>query len=104
MSGQARVSDNVVGTCSIGAKCCPHDWIGMVSVGSSNMSANGLSGARIGDFVVTNCPHCNPGIISTCSGYKKVNNLGAALIGSIVVLSCGVGMIITGSSDIEVAW
>jgi len=104
MSGQARVGDIAIGTCSIGSECCPHDWIGFVSTGSPDLSSNSLGGGRIGDLVVTNCPHCNPGIITTGSGSKKINNLGAGLIGSVVVLPCGVGMIVTGSGDVEVAW
>lgn len=102
MPGQVRVSDTSIGTCSIGAPCCPHNWVGVAITGSPDGFTNSLPTCRVNDLVSTTCPHCPIGIMMPGSPNKTMNSLSAHRLGDIVILGCGTGVTITASPDVTV--
>jgi len=95
--GIARTTDVFVGICV----CCPNPPIpmtGTVVGGSSDITANGIGCARVGDVVLGLCGHI--GVISSGSGTNvTMNGLEMAVSGS-AVTGCLIGTITTGSSDV----
>lgn len=96
MSGvsAARMNDVVSGKCY-----CHKDPIsvsGIIVVVSTDVFANGLGLARIGDIAVATCGHT--GMIATGSGSVFTNGIGNARLGD-TTSGCFVGTIATGSSD-----
>ncbi len=102
MPGQVRVSDTSVGVCSIGAKCCPHDWVGVAITGAPSHNTNSLPSCRLNDLVSTSCPHCPIGIMMPGSPNKMINSLPSHRLGDIVILGCGTGVTITASPNVNV--
>jgi uncharacterized Zn-binding protein involved in type VI secretion len=102
MAGQARVGDTSVGVCSIGADCCPHNWVGVAITGAPTCNTNSLPSCSLNGLVSTSCPHCPIGIMMPGSPNKMVNSLSAHRLGDIVTLGCGTGVTITGSPNANV--
>lgn len=102
MPAVTRQGDSTVGTCNIGAPCCPHGRSGTNSEVSANVYANGLGVHRLGDAGPTNCPH--GGTFQTTTGSASVFVNGRAIIrtgDSTVCQSCGMsGSHSSGSSNV----
>ena len=102
MPGQVRISDTSVGVCSIGAPCCPHNWVGVAITGSSTHKTNNLLSCRATDLVSTTCPHCPIGIMIPGSPNKSIDNLPSHRLGDVVILGCGTGTTITASPNVNI--
>lgn len=99
----ARDGDNTIGTCSVGAPCCPHGRVG-TCYGDTNVFINGKMAIKVGDIGNCNCPH--GGSFKTIDGSSTVNVNGLPLnkIGdSTPCIVCGIaGNIVSGSENVFV--
>ena len=100
MPAIARIGDRHTGICSHGGDCCPHAVSGVIVAGSSNVNANGIPVARLGDAVTHSCPHCGTGVVSSVSGTVFANGIGVARLGDSVTYPGGGGTIVSASSDV----
>jgi len=76
--------------------------VGTIISGSGDHSTNNLGSARVNDVTNHDCKHCSTGILISGSTNYSVNNLPSSRIGDIVCEMCGVGIIVTGSSDQDI--
>ena len=100
MPGVARIGDSHSGICDHGEDCCPHGVSGVIVAGSSNVKANGIGVARLGDAVTHSCPHCGTGNISSASGKVRANGIGVARLGDSVTYPGGGGTITSASVNV----
>jgi uncharacterized Zn-binding protein involved in type VI secretion len=95
-----RIGDISIGIGTHGLRCCPHFIVGTVIVGSPTTFANSLAMGRIGDTVVLTCPHSPIGFILTGSPDVLAENISLSRVNDKVNYNCGIGTLITGSSDV----
>jgi len=97
MSGAAVLTSIGIGVC-FGHKV-PIPMVGMVCLGSFNISIIGFPSARIMDIVLGGCGHI--GLIISGSTTVKSNNMGKSTIGSSFV---GVfnGILVSGAPTVQV--
>jgi hypothetical protein len=108
MPGPAAVRalvDINVGVGSHGRKCCLHGIVGMVPLGSGDVSINGMDAVRqydVGIHTVATC--CGPHVL-VCVGASStvfINGRGAVRVDDMVAYCCGVGTWATGSGDVNI--
>lgn len=104
----ARIGDIGLGFC-YGNDCDDkaHDGdkiTGTIVVGASNVNANGINVARIGDILISDCSHKNVGRIITGSPTVNANGLSVARIGDTFIGCFGDGdpngILLTGSPNV----
>jgi len=94
----ARLGDKGVGRC-----CCHHDpkcrdRVGTIIGGSVNVLTNGLSTARMTDYLIASCGHV--GMIIGGSTKTLTNGLSTARLGD-SFSGCFTGTIIGGSANVN---
>lgn len=102
MPAVTRKSDGTVGTCSVGAPCCPHGRAGTNSSHSPNVFVNGLGLHRLSDTGPTNCPHGGTFGSTSGSGTVFCNGLPVTRIGDTTTCQgCGLsGSHVSGSPNV----
>jgi uncharacterized Zn-binding protein involved in type VI secretion len=98
MAGNVRFGDIWVGICCCHANPPCIGMTGPVITFSTDTNVNGRGQARLGDMVIGFCGH--PGIIVSASPDSSCNGRGMARVGDAVV-GCTVGVLITGSPDMN---
>lgn len=100
MGVSARITDLTVGVCNHGLKCCPHNIVGMIVMGSPFTMYDGLPAARFGDLTISSCPHCG-GVGGICIGGAPKNQIDGPLgqrKGDPVLEPFGMSTVVTGST------
>jgi uncharacterized Zn-binding protein involved in type VI secretion len=96
--GVARLDDRTFGTCSDPSHRSPIQVGGKIITASSNVSANNIPVARLGDTVLTDCGHTS--LIITASSNTDTNNqAGTARLGDLIGAGPYSATIITSSND-----
>ena len=99
MQGNTRIGDISIGICSVGAKCCPHTWVSVHVVGAPNTYTNDRNQMRVGDLGACTCPHCPISIAATGSPNVITEDRQTHRLGDIHIVPCGVGIVVTASTD-----
>lgn len=103
MAAATRVTDGTVGTCDIGADCCPHGRAGTNATGSPDVEINDLPAHCLSHQGPCNCPH--GGTFESVEGCEdvEINDLPLTTIGHTTqCMSCGkTGNHVSGSPDVE---
>lgn len=103
MAAATRVTDGTVGTCDIGADCCPHGRAGTNATGSQDVDINDLPAHCLSHQGPCNCPH--GGTFESVEGCDdvEVNDRPLTTIGHTTrCMSCGkTGNHVSGSPDVE---
>lgn len=102
MPAATRVTDETVGTCNPGYKCCPHSRNGINTQGSPNVFINDLDSHRLTDDGDCRCPHGGTYDSTQGSPNVFVNGLAKTRINDETTCqNCGVkGHHITGSPNV----
>ena len=95
MPNVARLTDPGVGVCV--AHESPIPMTGVIITGSSNVNANGLAVARIGDVVLGACGHT--GVLIEGSANVNANGRAVVRVGDAFAGSFS-GVIVSGSGDV----
>lgn len=94
-----RVTDIGIGTCSVGADCCPHTYTFRIVGGDNKHIGQGQPVARIGDPTTTTCPHCPTGRIITGRSNFLSQGKPVARVGDRETCGCGTATILTGQNS-----
>lgn len=106
MAFQGRVNDLAfVPADAHGCPACPHPCTGPAMSGSPNVMVNGMAALRAPGDPGVHAACCGPNIWASTMGSSKVyiNGLAAHRVGDLTTHCGGVGTLITGSGNVNVA-